>query len=403
MKRLVLVLLLLAVAGVVVWGVLRKGAPPRVAFTRVQRTTLVGTLPTNGKVEPFEWQAVRSQAGGVVSRLAVHEGQTVARGAVLAEMTDPALQPEVNAAEARVSEARANLAALEAGGKPAELVEIENNLAQARFELQQEQNEYASLRRLAEHQAATAVEVRTAKDKIDQTQLQIEGLEKRRVSLVAKTDLAAARARIQDAEAALELARQRFALSAIRAPIAGEVYGLAVRAGDYLKPGDLVGNIGRLDRMRVRVYVDEPELGRVAEGQPVNIVWQALSGKEWHGTVERKPTSIESLGSRQVGQVVCIVDNPGRELIPGTNVDASIRTSVVENAVVVPKEALRHDSQGDFVFRLAGDALERRDVKTGHASITHVEISTGLAPGDAVALPSDVALVPGLKVTPTGI
>jgi multidrug efflux pump subunit AcrA (membrane-fusion protein) len=101
--------------------------------------------------------------------------------------------------------------------------------------------------------------------------------------------------------------------------------------------------------------------------------------------------------------VVCIVDNPGHELIPGTNVDATIRTSVVEGAIVIPKEALRRDAQGDYVFVLAGDTLERRAVKTGHASITHVEIATGLAPGDAVALPSDLPLAAGQRVTPTGL
>jgi len=55
--------------------------------------------------------------------------------------------------------------------------------------------------------------------------------------------------------------------------------------------------------------------------------------------VERKPAAIQALGSRQVGEVVCDIENPGRELIPGTNVDAEIRTAVVDNALVIPREA----------------------------------------------------------------
>src|SRR6185436_2142936 len=127
----------------------------------------------------------------------------------------------------------------------------------------------------------------------------------RRSSLVSPPDQAAALARLRDAEVALKLARERAGRSVIRAPMAGVIYGLAVRSGSFVHPGDLLANVGRLDRLRVRVYVDEPELGRVVPGQPVTIHWQALPGKEWQGTVERKPVSVQALGSRQVGDVIC--------------------------------------------------------------------------------------------------
>jgi multidrug efflux pump subunit AcrA (membrane-fusion protein) len=115
--------------------------------------------------------------------------------------------------------------------------------------------------------------------------------------------------------------------------------------------------------------------------------------------VEKKPTAIEALGSRQVGQVLCNIENPGRLLIPGTNVDATIRTGVVEGALTVPKEALRHDANGDYVFLLQGDTLEQRAVKTGNSSVTRIQITEGLGEGDAVAMPSDVPLKQGMKVT----
>ncbi len=399
MKKLLL-LLLLVVAAVIGWGIFRKSAPPQVNFARVKRETLVSTLSTNGKVEPSEWQAVRAEAAGLVSRVPVREGQTVAQGAVLAEVTDPSFQADLEAGEAKVAEVQASLAALQSGGKPAELADIEIRLAQARVALEQAERDYAALDRLARKQAATTVEVTAARDKVEQARLEIAGLAKRRGALVASTDIAAAKARLQDAVAALNLAKQHAAQSVVRAPLAGEVYGLVVRAGSYLNPGDLVANVGRLDRLRVRVYVDEPELGRVAEGQPVAITWQALPGKQWPGTVVRKPTSIEALGSRQVGQVECTIANPGRELIPGTNVDAIIRSAVVENALVIPKETLRHDAAGDYVFLLRGDRLERRAVRTANSSVTAMQVVAGLTDGDAVALPSDVPLTPGARVTP---
>ncbi|MBV9746420.1 MAG: efflux RND transporter periplasmic adaptor subunit [Acidobacteriia bacterium] len=399
MKKWALALVVVA-AALGAMGVLRRNTAPKVNFVRVQRTTLISTLPTNGKVEPFEWEAVRAERAGIVASVPVHDGQSVQKGEVIATISDPSLESELEAGEARVAEASANLNGLESGGKAAEVAEIESSLKQARLEIQQFRKDAAALERLADKQAATRTEVEAARQKVLQSETTIEGLEHRRESLVAKTDLAAGRARLQDAQAALNLARERAAQGLVRSPLAGVVYGLATRAGAYVNPGDLLANVGQLDRLRVRLYVDEPELGRIAEGQPVVISWEALPGKQWNGAVERLPSSIQPLGTRQVGEVICLIANPQRELLPGTNIDATIRTAVVENALVIPKETLRRDTQGAYVYRLEGDTLERRGVKTGTSSISHVQVTEGLAENDLVASPADKPIKPGERVTP---
>ena len=398
--RKLLPVLLLAAAGIILWGVLRKREPPKVSFAHVTRQTLISTLATNGKVEPSQWQPVRAETGGIVNRVAVEDGQTVAKNAVLCWISDPSLQADIDAAEAKLAEARANLAAVTAGGKPAEYTDIENSLARARLELEQQRKNLASTERLVEKQAATRQEADAAREKIRQTELEIAGYERRRQSLVAQPEVEAARARLKDAESTLAHATERGALAQVRAPIAGTVYGREVRSGSYVNPGDLIANIGRLEELRVKVYVDEPELGRVAVGQPVTITWDALPGRQWQGRVEKKPVSIQSLGSRQVGEVVCLIDNRGGALLPGTNVNAEIRTAVAENALVIPKEALRHDSRGDYVLALSGDSVERRGVRQAVASITQVQIVEGLSGNDSVALPGDVPLKAGDRVAP---
>jgi len=399
-KKLLLFLLLALAAGALVFGFLRKSAPREVRFTQVKRQTVISTVPTNGKVEPYEWQAVHAETAGVAIRVAVQNGKHVAQGAVLAEISDPGIRADIDSASARLSEAEANLQLLQTGGKLAEQSEIESSLLRARFNLQTAQRDYQTIQRLVAKQAATPMEERAAADKASQAQLEIDSLEKRRAALVSKPDLAAAQARVNDAEAALRLAKERSASTLVRAPIAGEAYDLAVRTGAYLNAGDLVANVGTLDRLRVRVYVDEPLLGRVKLGQPVTIRWEALPGKMWNGAVDRMPTSIQTLGSRQVGEVVCVIENPGHDLIPGNNVDAEIRTAAADNALTIPKETLRHDAQGDYVFRLRGAAVERRNVKTGISNVTQTQITDGLGEGDSVALPTDVPLKPGERVQP---
>jgi HlyD family secretion protein len=400
LKRLLLLLLLIPLAVVAWWAARVKSRPPEAPFAKVARETLISTLPTNGKVEPIEWAEVRAEAAGLVRTVAVQEGRTVEKGGVVATLAVTGLEAEIAAAEARLAQARAELAVVEAGGKSAELTEIQNEIERARFDRERARKEMEALQRLVEKQAATPAEAEAEQKKVNEADLRIAALERRRAALVGKTDRSVALARVRDAEAALAAARAKAAETLVRAPMGGVVYSLAVRPGAYLEAGAPVASVGRIDSVRVRVYVDEPELGRVEVGQPVVITWDALPGRKWHGTVERKPTEIEAMGTRQVGEVLCTIANPGRELLPGTNVNAEIRTSVVEHALTIPREALRREGGGVAVFVLRGDRLARQAVTTGASSVTRVQVLTGLRDGDSVALPSELALTPGLAVRP---
>jgi HlyD family secretion protein len=330
----------------------------------------------------------------------VSEGARVRAGDTLAVLSAGGLQADLRAAEARIAEARAELARLERGGSATELAEIQNSLERARNEREIAQREHDSLSRLLAKQAATKTEVDAAQARIRAAELEIAALDRRREALRASGDAASAQARLQEAEASAEAARARIGNTVVRSPLAGSVYELAARPGAYLNVGDLVANVGRLDMARVRVYVDEPELGRVEVGQPVTITWDALPGKTWSGLVERRPAAIQELGTRHVGEVTCSIDNSGRELMPGTNVNAEIQTSVIPGALTIPKEAVRRDARGTGVYALQGSTVEWRSITLGASSVTRVQAATGLKEGDSVALPTDAPLQAGQPVSP---
>ena len=382
------------------WAVHRGSSAPQVPFAKAIRETLISTLPTNGKVEPIEWEAVRTEKAGLVRQVPVTEGQAVVKGAALAYLSDTGLAADLEAAEARAAQARAELATIVAGGKQEELTTIDGDLAQLRSQREHDEKEYAALRRLAEKQAATPFEVDQYKNKLEANRVSTEALERRRAALVTNSDKTVAEARLRDAEAAVQLARSRIAETAIHAPISGVVYGLTARPGVYLNVGDLVANVGQTSRLRVRVYVDEPELGRVSKGQPVAINWDALPTQVWQGQVDRTPSNIVALGTRQVGEVWCTIENPGGLLLPGTNVDAHIRTATVANALTIPKECLRRNSSGVGVFVLRDGHLSWQSIETGASSVTRVQIVRGLDEGAEVALPNERTLRAGDVVTP---
>ena len=400
MKKALWLLPLLVIAGVAIWMGERKSAAPQVPFAKTTRETISNVLSTNGKVEPLDYTEVRVELRGLVKRVLVHAGDVVAKGQVLAEISQPGLQEDIDAAVARETQARAELQTLQSGGRSAATSELDAGVDRLKSDRAAAQKNLESLQRLLAKQAATQFEVDQAKQAVQSLEVQIQGLQTRHRALVGNGDLAAAKARVEEAEASVRLANSHTAEGVIRAPMAGTIYDLPARAGSFLNPGDPVASVGTLNPVKVRVYVDEPELGRVAEGESVRITWDALPGKEWTGTVQKRPSEVVALGSRQVGEVLCTIDNAAHELVPGTNVNAFILTQVVNNALTIPKAGVRRDN-GTGVFVLQPDSsIKWQPIRTGASDALRVEVVTGLKDGDAVAEPSEETLKNGLRITP---
>jgi multidrug efflux pump subunit AcrA (membrane-fusion protein) len=130
--------------------------------------------------------------------------------------------------------------------------------------------------------------------------------------------------------------------------------------------------------------------------------WDAAPGRTWTGTVEKRATQVVALGTRQVGEVECVIENPDRDLLPGTNVNVEIRSKQVENALTIPKEAIRREGGRTGVFALGGeDQIFWRDIQLGTMSVTRAQVTGGLKEGDGVVVSSTVPLKNGMHITPT--
>jgi HlyD family secretion protein len=396
--RAILGILLLAAIGGLAWSLAHwRNQPPEIPFTKVVRETIVSDVSTNGKVEPVDSATARAERSGPVVDILTDRGKPVQQDAPLVEMDSSDAQADLAAAQARMEQARADLAMFERGGRTTDLADILSGIEKAKLELEAAQKDFDANTRLEAKGAATRMEVAASKQRVDAAQLQIRSLEQKRTALVAGSDRSAALARLHDAESAAKLANERIKQSTIRAPISGVVYQFDLKRGAYLNAGDIVAYIGKLDRVKVNVYVDEPDLGRVSTGLPVAITWDALPGRTWLGVVDKTPTQVEALGSRQVGQVICVIENPNRDLLPGTNVTADIRAESVQNALTIPREAIRRELGQAGVFILSGDKVIWKKITMGIGNTTRAQVE-GVREGDSIALPTEKPLRSGMLV-----
>jgi HlyD family secretion protein len=401
MKKLWL-LLILPVALLLWWGLDRGESAPVIHFSTAQPKTIESAVPTNGKVEPAAWAAARAEAPGVVQRVFVQRGQAVEAGQTLVTLDTTAAASDLATALAHQQEAEAEYANVGRGGKAAALANIKDAIDTARTAVQVARRNYESMQRLSAQQAATKLQVQDAKDALDRAQLQLTTLEDQRKTLVTTSDKAIAQARLHDAQSAVSLAQHRLALGSVVAPVAGTIYQFDLKVGAYLQPGELVALIGNLDQVKVIVYVDEPDLGRVGLGMPVSITWDARPGQTWWGKVDKLPTQVIALGTRTVGEVTTVVDNPNHDLLPGVTVNVTIISQVVKDALTIPKAALRTINGGTGVYRLKGRSAVWTPVKTGVSDVNNVQILSGLEQGakvaDRVIEPSDAELHNGMRV-----
>jgi HlyD family secretion protein len=295
---------------------------------------------------------------------------------------------------------QAELSQVQQGGKAADLAEVDAGIAKAELERESALREVASLERLLGQKAATRDELEAARDRLKRSAAELAGLRNKRIALAPVQERATAEARVKEAQAALALAKTRIEEATIRAPRAGIVYELPVHAGAWINAGDPVARVGTLDRMKVLVYVDEPDLGKVKMGLPVTLTWDALPGREWAGSIGALPSQVIQLGSRQVGEVTVQVQSPQRDLPPGANIDARLKAQVVEGALTISKGSLRRENGTFGAFVLEGARLAWRKLEVGVYSESRAEIRSGLREGEAVVLPTDRPLSSGLEIVP---
>jgi multidrug efflux pump subunit AcrA (membrane-fusion protein) len=385
-----------------------RGRVPSVAVARVTRGDLAAWIVTNGRVEPIDPFVVRARFDGFIQGVPATEGQTLHAGGVLLSMDMAPVKADLARARAQLVGAQDDLQAARHGGRPDDVARLEAELRKAEAESDRLRRERAALERLVQRQAATRDELDANQAALARADAERERLAKSKAEFERRTGVDSRRTGFlaDRARAEVDDLEQRRAAAVMRAPAEGVLYSLRVHPHDYVRVGDLLAEMADLRRVRVRSFVDEPELSRFTSGAPVEVSWDGRPGRVWRGVAGDAPSQIVPLGVRSVGEVVCTVDNEPRELVPNANVDVRIRVADRHGVLVVPRAALHAAAERRYVFVVTGGGpgfaarLVERDVKIGIAGTNAAEVVGGLAEGDRVALPGDVPLRNGLAVRP---
>jgi len=375
---------LLIVVFFTVRALTRDRVPVRVA--QAAHVPLTSTDSTNGRVEPEANYQMYSPIATTVKAVFVQPGDLVPAGKLLMVLDDLDARAKLASAESGLKSAQAALEAATHNGTQQERQMADAEIAREKLERNQAQTNLEALAKLNASGAASQSEVAGARERLQGAVASLSASERNAQSRYSPAEVERARAALAESAANLAAARQVLSRTEVHAPVAGTVYSVNVGHTEFTEQGKLLLQMADLSKERVRAYFDEPDLGRLAVGQEIQIKWDAKPGRIWKGHIERTPVTVITYGTRNVGEVLVQIDEPDSGLLPDTNVTVTVTTSSEPNALSIPREALHSENAKPFVYKVVDGKLQRTDVTTGTINLTQVAILSGLREGESVAV-----------------
>lgn len=276
---------------------------------------------------------------------------------------------DLQAAQDRVLHAQADLDAAQAGVHQDEMREAELRSA-----------------REAQQQAEATLELRTA-NRGENRVKEMAGQEAQEAVRQAEASVRQARALLR-----YQLAQQD--KTVIRSPIRGTVLSIAAQQGETVAAGlaaPTLITVADLERLEVRAYVDETDIGSVRVQMPAEVRVEAFPGRVFRGRVIKIASASTIKDNVVTYETTVAVTNAGELLRPDMTADVSLIVAKRPEVLLVPSEAVHRESDRSIVYvlhaeRPEAERVEVRPVDPGFDDGTHTEIRSGLKEGETLVL-----------------
>lgn len=411
-RRWFVIVLLLVVAGLGAFAWLgRSRTDPSAQFqtTTIQRGELTATIGATGTVRAKQTATLIWQAAGSVDTVNVQVGDIIPADFVMAFLEKTSLPQSVILAEADLASARQQLD---------NLINSDTALAQAAITLRDAREVFVraeswrmelngkihikeivykkfgnrTVPELKEYRGYASEETKAKADedlalaraKLDDAQREFD-----RLAAGNLDEIAAAQARLDAAQATLNLAR-------IISPFAATVTESSVLAGDQVSAGQVAFRIDDLTSLYVDVEVSEVDINSVTAGQPVTLSFDAILNREYHGEVVEVAKAGNNVNGVVSFKVTVELTDADSLVKPGMTAAVNITIEEIPDVLLVPNRAVRLVDGERVVYLLENGLPAKTGIRLGASSDTMSVLSGGdVAEGDVVILNPPIEFGPG--------
>ena len=332
-----------------------------------------------------------SPVAGVVAQVLCQIGQQIHAKEAVIQLDDRLTKSAEEQAAAALAQAQASLAALKATPRPDQLQIAQLTVEKSQSALQFSEKNYDRLKQLATEQGTSGKSVEQAAMELAATRTDVAVSQKQLALLKSSPtpeELHQEEAKVAQATAALATARMQRQMMTIISPIDATVVAVTVNPGESVDITKTLVQLVAMDRLMVDIGVPADQLPANADGLIAQILSSSTTRSgDSDSALLGKVAFVSPQVDAKNGSVVVGIDlPPGTALRPGLTVRVRIITEEHKGVLVVPREAVVSDENGDSVISLLEkDQATHKTVKAGLDEDGYIEISAdGVKEGDAI-------------------
>ena len=355
------------------------------------------TIPVNGNIIPEDTVFLDTVEGGRVTTLHVEDGAFVTAGTPLVTLKNSDLELQVIGREAQYTQQLSNLAQSQMAFDQSQL-RYDQQLMDAKLQI--------DLTRASLERRLPIEETGVSQSEIDRLRAELVHQEetydlissaKARDTENSNRNLNQLRQSVTRMEDSVDIMRESLDQLTLRAPIDGRVSAMTLQPGQYLSPGSRVGQVDVVGSFKLRAFVNEFYLNRLAVGQGATAV---LAGQTYDLSISKiYPTISDRLFEVDLTFTGERPDNLRR----GQSVRLRISMGDEMEALTIPTGAYEASTGGQWVFVVSpdGQSATRRHIETGRKNPDRIEVLSGLSEGETILTSSYDAYADRERITLT--
>ena len=387
---------LIAVGLAAVWFLRR---PKLVVVAHPRRVSMTETIASSARVGGVQETAVGAQFTGTVEQLFVKVGDRVQQGQPIATLRNEVTQQQKAQAQSAVETARAKLAQASKPPLRSELDEASHGISEAKAQVAQinaqlqlatkdyergkqmfeqgliPRNEFE---RLQSNQQSLRSQLRSARATVRVREAKLETLQRSPLP----ENVQVARAQLVEAEQALQVAKQQSREAKVNAPFSGVVTALNAEQGQTVGSNGVVNLVS--DDLEIRVDLDEINLADLELGQTAILSSSAFAGNTFQGKLTDIGAAVDE--SRGIVTVKITPENPPSWLRPGQTVNVNLVTNEQVERLIVPSTAVVRQGNRTVVMVVEDGHIVEKSVVTRPAMDQGVPIASGVTEVDDIVV-----------------
>jgi len=214
-----------------------------------------------------------------------------------------------------------------------------------------------------------------------------------------EADYKSSKAALSQAQAMVDVSRERLKKTKISAPFAGAVAARLVEEGQTVGVGTPVMTLVDLKAVHVKIHTPECDYVRIDRRDPVHVTVEAFPEKPFTGHIDR--IGVKADARTNTFDVQILIDNPDFLLKPGLTARVRITTDVIPDTILIPQSTVLYREDRREVFVIGKDnRAELRTIKLGRTQGSSIQVLEGLAPGEGLIISGGQYLKPGDRIVP---